>query len=41
MKMEDKKAKMMFEATPQPTIGPKSNNDDTIKNIVQNKQTNN
>ena len=41
MEMEAKKAKMMFEATPQPTIAPKSNNDDTIKNIVQNKQTNN
>ena len=41
MEMEAKKAKMMFEATPQPTIVPKSNNDDTVKNIVQNKQTNN
>ena len=41
MEMEAKKAKMMFEATPQPTIAPKSNNNDTIKNIVQNKQTNN
>ena len=41
MEMEAKKAKMMFEATPQPIIAPKSNNDDTIKNIVQNKQTNN
>ncbi len=41
MEMEAKKAKMMFEATPQPTIAPKSNNDGTIKNIVQNKQTNN
>ena len=41
MEMEAKKAKMMFEATPQPTMAPKSNNDDTIKNIVQNKQTNN
>ena len=41
MEMEAKKAKMMFEATPQPTIAPKSNNDDGIKNIVQNKQTNN
>ena len=41
MEMEAKKAKMMFEATPQPTIDPKSNNDDPIKNIVQNKQNNN
>ena len=41
MKMEAKKAKMMFESTPQPTIAPKSNNDNTIKNIVQNKQNNN
>ena len=41
MEMEAKKAKMMFEATPQPTMAPKSNNDGTIKNIVQNKQTNN
>ena len=41
MEMEAKKAKMMFEATPQPTIAPKSNNDDPIKNIVQNKQSNN
>lgn len=41
MEMEAKKAKMMFEATPQPTIAPKSNNDGTIKNIVQNKQNNN
>ena len=41
MAMEAKKTKMMFEATPQPTIAPKSNNDGTIKNIVQNKQTNN
>ena len=41
MEMEAKKAKMMFEATPQPTIAPKSNNDDPIKNIVQNKQNNN
>ena len=41
MEMEAKKAKMMFEATPQPTIAPKSNNDDTAKNIVQNKQNNN
>ena len=41
MEMEAKKAKMMFEATPQPTIVPKSNNDDGIKNIVQNKQNNN
>ena len=41
MEMEAKKAKMMFEATPQPTIAPKSNNNDPIKNIVQNKQTNN
>ena len=31
----------MFEATPQPIIAPKSNNNDPIKNIVQNKQTNN
>ena len=41
MEMEAKKAKMMFEATPQPIIAPKSNNDDPIKNIVQNKQNNN
>ncbi len=41
MEMEAKKAKMMFEATPQPTMVPKSNNDGTIKNIVQNKQNNN
>lgn len=41
MEMEAKKAKMMFEATPQPTIAPKSNNNDLIKNIVQNKQNNN
>ena len=41
MEMEAKKAKMMFEATPQPTIAPKSNNDEPIKNIVQNKQNNN
>ena len=41
MEMAAKKAKMMFEATPQPTIAPKSNNDDTAKNIVQNKQNNN
>ncbi len=41
MEMEAKKAKMMFEATPQPTIAPKSNNDNTVKNIVQNKQNNN
>ena len=41
MEMEAKKAKMMYEATPQPTIAPKSNNNDPIKNIVQNKQTNN
>ena len=41
MEMEAKKAKMMFEAAPQPTIAPKSNNDSTIKNIVQNKQNNN
>ena len=41
MEMEAKKAKMMFEATPQPIIAPKSNNNDPIKNIVQNKQTNN
>ena len=41
MEMEAKKAKMMFEATPQPTIAPKSNNNDTIKNIEQNKQNNN
>ena len=41
MEMEAKKAKMMFEATPQPTITPKSNNDEPIKNIVQNKQNNN
>ena len=41
MEMEAKKAKMMFEATPQPTMPPKSNNDDGVKNIVQNKQTNN
>ena len=41
MEMEAKKAKMMFEATPQPTIAPKSNNDEPIENIVQNKQNNN
>ena len=41
MEMEAKKAKMMFEATPQPTIAPKSNNNDATKNIVQNKQNNN
>ena len=41
MEMEAKKAKMMFEATPQPTIVPKLNNNDPIKNIAQNKQTNN
>ena len=41
MEMEAKKAKMMFEATPQPTIAPKSNNNDASKNIVQNKQNNN
>ena len=41
MEMEAKKAKMMFEATPQPTIAPKSNNNDANKNIVQNKQNNN
>ena len=41
MEMEAKKAKMMFEATPQPTIASKSNNDEPIKNIVQNKQNNN
>ena len=41
MEMEAKKAKMMFEATPQPTIAPKSNNNDPIKNIAQNKQNNN
>lgn len=41
MEMEAKKAKMMFEATPQPTIAPKSNNNDATKNIVQNKQSNN
>ena len=41
MEMEAKKAKMMFEATPQPTIAPKVNNNDPIKNIVQNKQSNN
>ena len=41
MEMEAKKAKMMFEATPQPTMAPKSNNDEPIKNIVQNKQNNN
>ena len=41
MEMEAKKAKMMFESTPQPTIAPKSNNDEPIKNIVQNKQNNN
>ena len=41
MEMEAKKAKMMFEATPQPTIAPKSNNDEPVKNIVQNKQNNN
>ena len=36
MEMEAKKAKMMFEATPQPTIAPKSNNNEPIKNIAQN-----
>ena len=41
MEMEAKKAKMMFEATPQPTMAPKSNNNEPIKNIAQNKQTNN
>ena len=41
MEMEAKKAKMMFEATPQPIIDPKSNNNDATKNIVQNKQNNN
>ena len=41
MEMEAKKAKMMFEATPQPIIAPKSNNNDATKNIVQNKQNNN
>ena len=41
MEMEAKKAKMMFEATPQPTMAPKSNNDEPVKNIVQNKQNNN
>ena len=41
MEMEAKKAKMMFEATPQPTIAPKSNNNDAVKNIAQNKQNNN
>ena len=41
MEMEAKKAKMMFEATPQPTMAPKSNNNDPIKNIAQNKQNNN
>ena len=41
MEMEAKKAKMMFEATPQPTIVPKSNNNAPIKNIAQNKQNNN
>ncbi len=41
MEMEAKKAKMMFEVTPQPTIAPKSNNNDATKNIVQNKQNNN
>ena len=41
MEMEAKKAKMMFEATPQPAIAPKPNNDDATKNIVQNKQNNN
>ena len=41
MEMEAKKAKMMFEATPQPTMAPKSNNNDATKNIVQNKQNNN
>ena len=41
MEMEAKKAKMIFEATPQPIMAPKSNNDGTVKNIVQNKQNNN
>lgn len=41
MEMEAKKAKMMFEATPQPTIVPKENNNKPIKNMVQNKQDNN
>ncbi len=41
MELEAKKAKMMFEATPQPTMPPKSNNNDATKNIVQNKQNNN
>ena len=41
MEMEAKKAKMMFEATPQPTMDPKLNNNDPVKNIVQNKQSNN
>ena len=41
MEMEAKKAKMMFEATPQPTIAPKSNNNDAVKNIARNKQNNN
>ena len=41
MEMEAKKAKMMFEATPQPTMASKSNDNDPIKNIVQNKQSNN
>ena len=41
MEMEAKKAKMMSEATPQPTMAPKSNNNEPIKNIAQNKQTNN
>ena len=41
MEMEAKKTKMMFEATPQPTMAPKTNNDNTVKNIVQNKQNNN
>ena len=41
MEMEAKKAKMIFEATPQPAIAPKPNNDDATKNIVQNKQNNN
>ena len=41
MEMEAKKAKMMFEATPQPTIAPKTNDNEPMKNIVQNKQNNN
>ena len=41
IELEATKAKKMFEATPQPTIAPKSNNDNPIKKIVQNKQTNN